>query len=70
MELVKLWPFYLPQGTSHGPSIWFFLNPNQFAQGCCMPNFTLLGKSVAPFPRNGQTLPFYGQNMILQIGSS
>ena len=30
--------------SSHGPSNWFFLNLNQYAQGCFMPNFTLLGQ--------------------------
>ena len=32
-----LWP-------KHGPSNWFFLNLNQYAQGCPMPNFTLLSE--------------------------
>ena len=28
--------------SSHGPSNWFFLNLNQCAQGCSMPNFRVL----------------------------
>ena len=34
--------------SSRGPSNWLWLNPNQFAQGCSMPNFTLLGLPCSP----------------------
>ena len=39
-----------------GPKNLFFINLNQFAQGCHMPNFTLLGVSFSPLPRNGQNM--------------
>ena len=32
LEMAKTW-------STHGPSNWFFLNLNQCAQGCSMPNF-------------------------------
>ena len=40
-NMALLWP-------KHGPSNWFFLNLNHCAQGCSMPNFTLLGLSCCP----------------------
>ena len=47
------WPKYSPfmakTWTSHGPSHCFFLNHNQYAQGCSMPNFTILGVSHSHF---------------------
>merc|ERR1711954_618466 len=39
--MALLWP-------NHGPSNWFFLNHNQCAQGCSMPNFTNMGVSHSP----------------------
>ena len=40
------WPkyghFMAKTWSSHGPSNWFFLNLNQCAQGCSMPNFRVL----------------------------
>ena len=43
--------------STHGPSNWFFLNLNHCAQGCSMPNFTLLGLSCCPlsykWPKHG-----------------
>ena len=67
LEMAKIW-------SSHYPSNWFFLNLNHCAQGCSMPNFTFLGVSCSPFPRNGQNMallwPKYGPHMVLQIGSS
>ena len=44
----KYGPFIAKTWSSHGPSIWFFLNINQCAQGCSLPNFTLLGVSCSP----------------------
>ena len=35
LEMTKTW-------STHGPSSWFFLNLNQCAQGCSMPNFGVL----------------------------
>ena len=49
----------------HGPPNWFFLNFDACVQGCSMPNFTLLGLSCSPFPRNGQNMALNGQNMVL-----
>ena len=37
-NMAILWP-------KHGPLNWLWLNLNQFAQGCFMPNLTLLGVS-------------------------
>ena len=42
-------PFRAKTWSSHGPSNWFFLNLNQCAQVCSMPNFTILGVSHCPF---------------------
>ena len=51
---------------SHGPSNWVFLNHNQYAKGCSMPNFTTLGVSHRPlFLEMAKIWPFYGQNMVL-----
>ena len=57
-NMALLWP-------KHGPSNWYFLNLNHCAQGCSIPNFTLLGLSCSPFPRNGQKMALYGWNMVL-----
>ena len=43
-----VWPFMAKTWSSPGPWNWFFLNLNQCAQGCSMPNFTLLGVSCSP----------------------
>ena len=52
--------------SSHGPSNWFFLNHTLCAQGCSMPNLTILGVShSALFLEMAKTWPFYGQNMVL-----
>ena len=65
-EMDKIWPFYGKTWSSHGPSNWFFLNHNQYAQGCSMPFFTILGVSHRPlFLEMAKILPFYGQNMVL-----
>ena len=66
----KKWPKYGPfvakTWSSHGPSNCFFLNHNQCAQGCSMPNFTNLGVSHCPlFLEMAKIWPFYGQNMVL-----
>ena len=43
--------------SSHGPSNWFFLNLNHYAQGYSIPNFLLLGASFSPlskkWPKHG-----------------
>ena len=49
-------PFMAKRWSSHCPKNLFFINLNQFAQGCHMPNFTLLGVSFSPLPRNGQNM--------------
>ena len=52
--------------ASDGPWNWFFLNHNQCAQGCSMPNFTILGVSHSPLSlKMAKMWPFYGQNMVL-----
>ena len=52
--------------SSHGPSNWFFLNHNQYAQGCSMPNFTILGVSYGPLSLEmAKIWPSYGQKMVL-----
>ena len=60
--------------SSHGPSNWFFLNLNHCAQGCSTSNFTLLGLSCSPHPRNGQNMallwPKHVPHRVLNIGSS
>ena len=57
----------------HGPWHWFFLNRNQYAQACSMPNITLLGVSCTPFWRHGQNMALlrqkHGPRIILKIGS-
>ena len=40
-NMALFWP-------KHGPSNWFFLNLNHCAQGCSMPNYTLLDISYNP----------------------
>ena len=51
---------------SHGLSNWFFLNFNQCAQGCYMPNFTLLWVyPVDPFPKNNQNMAFMAKTWSL-----
>merc|ERR1712081_137565 len=62
-NMVLLWP-------KHGPhmvlKIVFFLNHNQFVQGCSMPNFTILVVSPCPlFLEMVKIWPFYGKNLIL-----
>ena len=47
LEMANIWSFMAKTGSSHGPSNWFFLNLNHCAQGCYMPNFTLLGFSYS-----------------------
>ena len=64
------WPKYGPFidkiWSSHGLLNNFFLNHNQCAQGCSMPNFTNLGVSHCPlFLEKAKIWPFYGQNMVL-----
>ena len=58
----------------YGPSNGFFLNLNQCAKGCSMPNFTFLAKSCSPIPRNAHNVallwPKHGPHMVLQMGSS
>ena len=49
-------PFMAKRWSSHCPKNLFFVNHNQFAQGCPLPNFTLLGVSFSPLPRNGQNM--------------
>ena len=62
----KYGPFMAKTWSSHGPSYWFFLNHNQCAQGCSMPNFTILGVSHSPlFLEMAKIWPFCGQNMVL-----
>ena len=67
-------PEYGPLWLKHGPSNWFFLNLNQCAKGCSMPNFTLLGVSCSPLSRYGQNMALFwpknGPHMVLKIGSS
>ena len=47
-------------------TLFFFLNHNHRAQGCSMPNFTILGVSHSPlFLEMVKIWPFYGQNMVL-----
>ena len=47
-EMAKIWPFVAKTWSSHGPSNRFFLSLNHCAQGCSMPNFTLLGLYYSP----------------------
>merc|ERR1712114_4390 len=62
----KYGSFMAKTWSSHGPSNWFFLNHNQCAPGCSMPNFTILVVSNSPlFLEMAQIWPFYGQNMVL-----
>merc|ERR1711954_159100 len=57
-----LWPKHDP----HMVLQIIFLNHNQCAQGCSMPNFTNLGVSHCPlFLEMAKIWPFYGQNMVL-----
>ena len=49
----QIWP-------KHVPSNWVFLNLNHCAQGCSMPNFTLLGLSCTPL---SSKLPKHGPFM-------
>ena len=62
----KKWPKYGPffgkTWSSHGPSNWFFLNYNQCAQGCSMPNFAILGVSHGPLSLEmAKIWPFYAK---------
>ena len=43
IEMAKNDPFMAQTWSSHGPSNWFFMTHNQCAQGCSIPNFTILG---------------------------
>ena len=56
------------------PSNWCLLNLNQYAQGCFLPNFTLLGISSSPlssrWQKYGPLLPNNGSHMVLQMCSS
>ena len=62
----KYGPFMTKTWSSHGPSNWFFLNHNQCAPICSMPNFTILGVCYSPlFLEMGKIWPFYGQSMVL-----
>merc|ERR1711954_403724 len=59
----KKWPKYDPFmakiWSSHGPSNWFFLTHNQCAQGCSIPNFTILSIPNGPlFPKWPKYGPF------------
>merc|ERR1712082_167582 len=64
----KYGPFMAKTWPSHGPSNWIFLNHNQCAPGCSMPNLTILGVSNSPlFLEMAQIWPFYGQNMVLTL---
>ena len=66
LKIAKIWPFYGKNWSSPGPSNWFFLNHNQYAQGCSMPNFKILGVSHSPlFLKMAKIWPFYGQTMVL-----
>ena len=52
--------------SSYGLSNWFFPNHDHCAQGCSMPNFTILGVSYSPlFLEMAKIWPFYGRNMVL-----
>ena len=52
--------------SSHGSWNWSFLNLYHCAQGCSMPNFTILGVSHSPlFLEMAKIWPFYGQNMVV-----
>ena len=59
-------PFKAKTLTSHGPSNWFFLNHNYCAQGCSMPNFTILGVSHSHlFLEMAKIWPFYVKKVVL-----
>ena len=62
----KYGPFMAKTWSSHGPLNQLFLNHNQCAQGCSMPNFTILDVSHSPlFLEMVEIWPFYGQKMVL-----
>ena len=62
----KYGPFMAKTWSSHGPSYCFFLNYNQSAQGCSVPNFTILGVSYGPLSlKMAKIWPFYCQCMVL-----
>ena len=48
LEMAKTWPFYGQNLVLKWSLNWFFLNLNHYAQGCSMPNFTLLGVPCSP----------------------
>merc|ERR1711954_304488 len=54
-QFSKKWPKYGPfmakTWSSYGPSNRFFLNYNQYAKGCSMPNIKILGVSNSPISR-------------------
>ena len=69
-EIAKICPFMAKTWSSYGSSNWFFLNHNQCSQECSMPNFSFPGVSHSPlFLKLAKIWPFYGKNMVLQIGS-
>ena len=74
VEIAKAGPFYGQTWSSHGPSNWYFLNHNQCAQGCFMPNSTILVYPIVPFswkwPKYGPFMAKIGPHLILQIGYS
>ena len=62
---VKIWPFMAKTWFSYCPSNLFFLSFNQCAQGCSMPNFTLLDVSCSPLSQKWPKYDLHGQNMVL-----
>ena len=64
-EMDKMLHFMAQTWYSHGYLIWFFLNLNQCGQGCSMKISHSWMYPVTPFPRNGQNMALYGQNMLL-----
>ena len=59
------WPFMAKTWSLHGPQNCFYLNLNQYDQGCSMPLTHCWVYPVAPFPRNGKNIALYGQNRVL-----
>ena len=73
LEMAKYSPDMAKTWSSHDPSNWFFLNFNQCAHGCSMPNFKLLGVLFIPLskkcPKYGPLRPKHSPHVVLKIGS-
>ena len=71
LEMAKIWPIYGQNMVLPWFIKLFFLNYNQCAQGCSMPNFAILGVSYSPpFLKTAKIWPKHGPHMVRQISSS